>query len=241
MSELIGFDRPLRRDWLDFLAATIASGVDGQEALVATRDLVAQSVSNPGNVHGSGGKTMTILRRIWVSVPPDRAPLRDRAAAAVASGGPDDRLAIQWAMCELAYPFYLDTASTVGRALHVQETVTLELARGRLAERWGARGSLPQAIQRLLKMWEKWGVLRPGPTRGEYAASATVPVLPPTAAIVAEARVRASAAGVLDVESLQRAADLFPFALPDIREAVRGAPGLSIVRQGGQGWVIRAG
>jgi hypothetical protein len=240
MSELIGFDRPLRRDWLDFLAATIGSGVDGQEALLATRELVAQSVSNPGNVHGSGGKTMTILRRIWVTVPVERAPLRDRAAAAVAAGRPDDRLAIQWALCELAYPFYLDTASTVGRALHVQETVTLEMVRGRLAERWGSRGSLPQAIQRILKMWEKWGVLCPGPNRGEYGAPRVSRVQPPAAAIVAEARVRATVAGSLDVDSLQRAADLFPFELPDVRDAVRGNPGLMLVRQGGQGWVIRA-
>lgn len=240
MSEVIGFDRPLRRDWLDFLAATLASAANGQEALRATRQLVGQTVADPGNPHGAAGKTMTLLRRIWVDVPAEHHATRDRAAASVASSGPDDRLAIHWAMCELAYPFYLDVAGEVGRALHVQEVVTLGFIRTRLAERWGSRGTLPPATQRLLKMWEQWGVLRPLDNRGEYDAVTPAAVLPSTAAIVCEARVRASATRVLDIESLQRAADLFPFVLPDIRDAVRGAPGLSLVRQGGQGWVVRA-
>ena len=34
-------------------------------------------------------------------------------------------MAIHWAMCELAYPFYLDTAAIVGRALSLQDQVTL--------------------------------------------------------------------------------------------------------------------
>lgn len=240
MSELIGFDRPLRRDWLDFLAATLAGGADGPAALAATRALVGQTVSDPGHPHGAAGKTMTVLRRIWVEIPDRHRAVRDRAVACVAASGPDDRLAIHWAMCELAYPFYLDAAGAVGRALHVQETVTLDLVRARVAERWGSRGTLPQATQRLLKMWEQWGALRPGASRGEYREGVTAPIQVSTAAIVAEARVRATVAGSLDVDSLQRAADLFPFELPDVRDAVRGNPGLMLVRQGGQAWVIRA-
>lgn len=240
MSEMIGFDRPLRRDWLDFLAASLVGGADGPAALAATRALVGQTVADPGHPHGAAGKTMTVLRRIWVELPARHLALRDRAVASVVASGPDDRLAIHWAMCELAYPFYLDAAGAVGRALHVQETVTLDTVRSRLAERWGSRGTLPQATQRLLKMWEQWGALRAGTSRGEYAASKAAAIQPSAAAIVAEARVRATVAGSLDVDSLQRAADLFPFELPDVRDVVRGAPGLMLVRQGGQGWVIRA-
>ena len=240
MRDGLGFDRPLRRDWLDFLAASLAQGVEGPAALASTRRLVAQTVADPGNANGAAGKTMTLLRRIWVDVPPEHTNLRDRAVVAVAALGPGDRLAIHWAMCELAYPFYLDTAATVGRLFDVQETLSLGTVRARLAERWGARGTLPQASQRLLKMWEQWGVLTAAAVRGEYGRSPVVPIRPLTTALVAEARVRAAPNGSLDLDTLQRASDLFPFELPDVRDALRGAPGVMLVGQGGRGWMVRA-
>ena len=240
MTESIGFDRPLRRDWLDFLAASLAESADGVAALLATRQLVSQTVADPGHPHGAAGKTLTVLRRIWVEVPPERSDLRDRAAAAVAASGPDDRLAIHWAMCELAYPFYLDAAATLGRLFDVQETATLGMVRARLAERWGSRGTLPQATQRLLKMWATWGVLVNTPNPGEYERSRPSSIHSSTTALVAEARLRATPTGSIDLDTLQRTSDLFPFVLPDVREALRGQPGVSLVRQGGRGWVVRA-
>lgn len=239
MTDSIGFDRPLRRDWLDYLAASLADGVSGPAALASTRLLVAQTVADPGNPHGAAGKTMTLLRRIWVDVPSNRVALRDQAVAAVASSGPGDRLAIHWSMCELAYPFYLDMAATVGRLFEVQETVTLATVRVRLGERWGARGTLPQASQRLLKMWEQWGTLSSTDVRGEYRRTEAQAIEPQTTAIVAEARVRATSTGSLDLDTLQRASDLFPFELPDVRDALRAVHGVTLVRQGGRGWIVR--
>ena len=44
----------------------------------------------------------------------------------------------------------------------------------------------------------------------------------------------------LCIDILQRAANLFPFGVPDPRDALRGSCGVQVVRQGGGGWVVRA-
>lgn len=239
MTERIGFDRPLRRDWLDFLAAQLANGVDPEEALTATRRLVGQVVSDNGKHSGAAGKTLSVLRRVWVNVPDEHRALRDRALGVLAAAGVDDRLAIHWVMCELAYPFFLGSAATVGRYFEANEAVTPIILRGRLAEHWGSRGTLPQTSKRLLLTWTAWGVLTPGMSVGQYAPVAPVLVSAPSAAIVAEARVRAAPNASMDVDALQRSPDLFAFSLPDVRDVLRCVPSVALVRQGGRGWVVR--
>jgi hypothetical protein len=240
VNERIGFDRIIERDWLDFIASRYAASRDAKAAFYDTRELVGLTVGGGASHHNATGKTMTVLARVWLKVPVAHAPLRDRALGELLDFGPDDRLALHWAMCGLAYPFFLDGAGIAGRMLEVGDTVSLSPLRARLSERWGVRGTMPQASQRLLRTWERWDVLAETEEPGRYAANDARPASARAAALVAEARVRAAPGGALDLDSLQRAADLFPFALPDLRDVLRGSRGVQVVRQGGSGWVVRA-
>ena len=240
MNDRIGFDRIIERDWLDLVASRYAASRDPKTAFYETRELVALTVGGGASPHNATGKTMTVLARVWLKVPLEHAPLRDRALAGLLDLGPNDRLALHWAMCGLAYPFFLDGAGIAGRMLQVGHTVSLAPFRARLSERWGVRGTMPQASQRLLRTWEHWAVLAASVEAGRYTAKEPHPVNARAAALIAEARVRAAPGGSLDLDSLQRAADLFPFALPDLRDVLRGSGGVQVVRQGGSGWVVRA-
>jgi len=172
MSTAIGFDRLIELDWLDLIASRYAAARDARTAFYETRSVVALTTGGGDSHHNATGKTMTVLARIWLRVSEGQVGLRDRAASLLPSLGPDDRMAIHWAMCELAYPFYLDAASVAGKAIFARDEITQATLRARLTERWGARGTMPPAAQRLLQTWARWGVVAPTEERGRYVGGA---------------------------------------------------------------------
>lgn len=240
MSATIGFDRPLQLDWLDLVASRLAETGDVVRARADARALVSTTVAGGDSPQNAAGKTMTVLNRIWLSVPEDAASVRDAAAAQLVQLGPVDRLAVHWAMCELAYPFYRDAASVTGRTLALSDTTTLSVVRGRLVESWGSRGTMAAAVQRILKMWDRWGVLRAVDGRGTYQSVPPQAITAHATKLIAEIRVRAESTHALDLDDLQRAPDLFPFVLADLASAIRGSEQVQLNREGGRRWVARA-
>ena len=65
-------------------------------------------------VHSARGKTLTVLMRIWVSVPRDAESLRDTAIKRISSASLEERLAIHWAMSVACCPCH---CSVVGDKL----------------------------------------------------------------------------------------------------------------------------
>ena len=239
MNDRIGFDRLVELDWLDLVASRFAETHDAKAAFYDARAVVGATVGGGASHHNATGKTLTVLARVWLKVPPEAMDLRDAAAAVLATLGPVDRAAIHWGMCELAYPFYLDAAGIVGRAVRLQDEVKLAAVRARLTERWGARGTMPPASQRLLQMWARWGVLGSTEETGCYRSVPLRPVGAVSARLLAEIRVLAEPNGAIDLDDLQRAPDLFPFLLPELRPLLAGSDVLQLNREGGRRVVAR--
>jgi hypothetical protein len=240
MTDRIGFDRLLELDWLDLVASRFAETHDAKTAFYDARAVVGATVAGGASHHNATGKTLTVLARVWLKVPAEAMDLRDAAAAVLATLGPVDRAAIHWGMCELAYPFYLDAAGIVGRAVRLQDEVKLAAVRARLTERWGARGTMPPASQRLLQMWARWGVLGSTEETGCYRSVPPGPVGAVSARLLAEIRVLAEPNGAIDLDDLQRAPDLFPFLLPELRPLLASSDVLQLNREGGRRLVARA-
>ena len=239
MNGRIGFDRLLELDWLDLVASRFAETHDAKTAFYDARAVVGATVGGGASHHNAAGKTLTVLARIWLKVPPEAIELRDAAAAALTTFGPADRAAVHWGMCELAYPFYLDAAGIVGRAVSLHDEVTLSAVRSRLTDRWGARGTMPPASQRLLQMWARWGVLASAAENGRYTPVPPRPVGAMAARLLAEIRVLAEPNRAIDLDDLQRAPDLFPFLLPELRPILAGSAVLQLNREGGRRLVAR--
>lgn len=238
MTEAIGFDRLIELDWLDLVASRLRATDDPAEALAATAELVRASTNAVGASRHGAVKTMTVVGRVWVKVPEHVRPLRDGALDALTSLGPTDRMAVHWAMCQLAYPFFLDASAIGGRLLTTQGNLTVGILRSRLADRWGARASLPLGARKVLGTWISWGIVREV-ARGRYQAEPAKPVGAVAAGIVAEARVVASGSGGMDLDDLQHSPDLFPFWLPEVRPLMRGSDRIIVQREGGHRWVAR--
>ena len=239
MNGSIGFDRLLELDWLDLVASRLVETRDQKIAFYDARAVVAATVGGGESHHNATGKTLTVLSRVWLKVPPEAVGLRDAAAAALPSLDPFDRTAVHWGMCELAYPFYLDAAAIVGRAAGLHDAVTLAAVRARLTDRWGARGTMPPASQRLLQMWARWGVLAPSADKGRYTAVPPRPIGDVASRLLAEIRVLADQNRAIDLDDLQRAPDLFPFLLSDLRSLLSVSASVQLNREGGRRFVAR--
>jgi hypothetical protein len=67
---------------------------------------------------------MTVLMRMWVRVPKEHRQLHQNAIKLFNIVQHQDRIWIHWGMILLAYPFFRDVASTVGRLMLLQGEVT---------------------------------------------------------------------------------------------------------------------
>lgn len=146
----IGFDRRIDIEWLDAAAGRVAAGhssADVRKVLWALLD----GVVGGDTVHSARGKTLTVLMRIWVTVPPFAEPLRSAAIKHIPLASSEERLAIHWAMSVACYPFFAEVAAHVGKLLRLNGHANLAQIVRRMTESWGDRSTLPRAVQRVLR------------------------------------------------------------------------------------------
>ncbi len=228
---LIGFDRKIELAWLDATAARVADGAGDREIRDYLMRLLDGEVA--GDTSGSArGKTVTVLRHVWSRVPVPVLPLRERALVLLPRVEPPERLAVHWAMIVATYPFFADLATLAGRGLALQGDFSLAWLKQRLIERWGERGTLKRAVERIVRSMVSWRALRDDGVRGVLVAGDRLPVA-------------GGALGELLLESLLVAADgtelplgrlhahpaLFPFALEVSAYELRRSARFEVHRQ----------
>jgi hypothetical protein len=165
----------------------------------------------PGSGHNSArGKTVTVLKRVWSTVPANVLPLRDRALRLLPEGEEDDRLALHWAMLLATHPFFAHTVGNVGRLLALQGSFERSHVLRRLKDKWGDRPTIPKAVRRLLPSLVSWRVLE---NRGSEFSTKRAPrrLSPEHAALLLEAAVLASPDQTASMTALATSPMLFPF------------------------------
>lgn len=167
----IGFDRTIRSEWLDAAAARVVRG----EAPDETRKFLWDFLEDvePGTTNNSGrGKTLTVLTRIWVSVPPQAEPLKQAALKCIAFASGEQRIGIHWAMAAGTHPFFLDVATHMGKLIKLNGLANRTQIKRRMTEAWGDRSTLERTIQHVLRSLTQWGLLRAGHEHGSLIGPA---------------------------------------------------------------------
>jgi hypothetical protein len=106
-------------------------------------------------------KTCTVLIRTWQSVPPDHVPLRDQGFALLRHMPAEQRLVVHWGMLLLAYPFFRDTVSAIGKAATTQSIISRPQTRRRIIETWGDRATVNRCLRYIFQSLVDWGILIP--------------------------------------------------------------------------------
>jgi hypothetical protein len=232
-SARIGFDRRIEVDWLDAAAARVAAGQTPSEVRASLKAMLAGVLAGESS-SSARGKTLTVLARIWVTVPAEVEPLRAAAVELLPSASAEERLAIHWALTVAAYPFFCDVAAQVGKLLALHGELSLSQLVRRMTLTLGERSTLPRAVQRVVRTMVRWGVLREADRKGTFLPAPQRTVLSSgLAELMVEALLVSSGRGMVLTEATTHPA-LFAF---DVRlgvSAARNAGRLRVLRQGDQ-------
>ena len=231
----IGFSQRIHLDWLEYTANLVLAGNPREEIVAALGERLKEKLS-VGNQpeRGNRDKAITILTKVWVTVPRELRSLRDEGLGHLQCRGPSDRMLVHWCMCMAVYPFFGTVADAVGRLLRLQGTVGAAQVQRRLRERFGERETVARAARRILRAYIDWGVLLETDEKGLYRGTAKRVIDDAPLAIWAiKATLIALGDNPRSVSALLRGLHLFPFdvAVPSVRE-IEAYEGLEIFRHG---------
>jgi hypothetical protein len=173
----IGLDRLIRLAWLEKTSSLALAGNDAARIKsILQDDLQGSFRSTNTGVRGSIDKTITILLRIWLTVPSDLELLRFEGLELLKRIPPRDHLAVHWGMIMAMYPFWHSVATQVGRLLRLQGAVAAIHVQRRIREQYGERDTVSRRTRYALRSYLDWGVLQETGVKGLYSAGATLNV-----------------------------------------------------------------
>jgi hypothetical protein len=211
----IGFSQRIQLDWLERTASLLFMGHRRDEIQTALHELLRDQLSVGGTAQrGNREKAISILQRIWVTVPKELKAFRDEGLAHLNRLPLADHLAIHWGMTIAIYPFVGVIAEAVGRLLRLQGLCAAVQVQRRLREQLGERETVARAARRLLRCFIDWGVLQGTKEKGVYQSAPVRPVTDRKLAVwLIEAILRASESTAVPLKAIAQSPALFPFAV----------------------------
>lgn len=220
----IGIDRLVRLKWLDRTAYLFLAGNDAGTVKTALQgDLEGEFRSDKTSVRGSLDKTITILLKIWVRPPRELQALQQEGLRLLAHLPREHHIAVHWGMTMAVYPFWGAVAAQVGRLLRLQGTATHAQVRRRIAELFGQRPTVKDAVRRALRSMVDWGVLRDARTQeakrpvGAYVAGLSLSINQVELVVwLTEALLYAYSGHSVSFKTVLDSTSLFPFRFTPI-------------------------
>ena len=232
----IGIDRLVRLTWLEKTAALVLAGNRAQDIkTILQEDLQTAFVSSRTEVRGSIDKTITILMKVWLTVPVELKPLKIDGIELLKNMPREDHRAIHWGMLMAVYPFWAAVATQTGRLLKLQGTVAAAHVQRRVREQYGERETVARRARYVLRSFLDWGVLVETKEQGVYEKGSTLRLNnPQLIAWLIRASLHAKESGVAPLRELIDSPSFFPFKLAPIqaeRIATETAE-IDVLRQG---------
>lgn len=232
----IGIDRIIRLDWLEKTANLVIAGNTKTSINEILQDLLKNNLSGgkPG-VRGSREKTITILMKIWLTVPSGLEALRDEGLQMHQGLPRKNRIAVHWGMALAAYPFWGAVAAHAGRLLRLQGTAAAAHVQRRIKEQYGERETASRSVQRVLRSFIDWNVLNETDEKGVYAHGNLYLIQDPRhIAWLVEASLHARANGSAAIKDLLDGPSIFPFRLAHVSAGHLASlsPRLDLLRHG---------
>jgi hypothetical protein len=232
----IGFSQRLRLEWLEQTANLTLAGNDAAAISDTLQEVLKDKLSVDGHaVRGNREKAITILMKIWITVPHGLEALRDDGLQILPALLRKDRIAVHWGMALATYPFWGAVAAHTGRLLRLQGTAAAAHVQRRVKEQYGERETASRAARRVLRSFIDWGVLHETEEKGIYRPGELHAIQDPRLiAWLVEASLHARMNGVAAIKDLLDSPSLFPFHLTHIAvgRLASLAPRLELLRHG---------
>jgi hypothetical protein len=211
----IGFSQRIQLEWLERTASLLLRGHRRGEIQAALHEMLQGRLSAGGTAErGNREKAISILLKIWVTVPSGLKLFRDDGLTHLNRLPIADHLAVHWGMTIGVYPFVGVVAEAVGRLLRLQGSCAAVQVQRRLREQLGERETVARAARRILRCFIDWGVLQESKEKGVYQSSSARPVMDRKLAVwLIEAILRASESTAVPLKAIVQSPALFPFVV----------------------------
>lgn len=168
----VGFSQRIRLEWLRFTADLVLAGKERDTIYKALYNMLIDKFPIDKDViRGNREKTISILLRIWSSVPPGLEGFRDAGLELLEKQSKEMALPIHWGMSIAVYPFCGVIAANVGRLLRLQGSFSTSQVLRRLREQYGERETVSRAARRVIRSFYDWGVIAESGEKGIYLPS----------------------------------------------------------------------
>ena len=239
---MIGYNRTVRLRWLDETVDLFLAGMSEADIHEVLSDRLKDELSVGSTApRGSREKTITILMKTWVRVPPPFRALRKDGVHLLQGVRRSERLPLHWGMTMAVYPFWRVVADVTGRLFRLQGTAAPMQVQRRVKELLGEREAVARSARYVLRAFADWGVIVDSAKKGEYSPSRPFPVMDSKWAVwLLESTVVSAPDGVSDFRSLVNAPCLFPFQIGRIvPEQLAESGRLEVVRHSLEETVVR--
>jgi len=232
----IGIDRLVRLAWLEKTSSLVLAGNKAQDIkTILQDDLQASFRSSRTDVRGSLDKTITILMKVWLTVPIELQALQIAGFELLKQFPLCDHLAVHWGMVMAVYPFWAAVAMQVGRLLRLQGSAAASHVQRRVREQYGERETVSRRARYVMRSYMDWSILQETDTKGIYTAGTTLEV--DDSRLIAwliEASLHARTNGMAPLKDIIDSPNFFPFRIKPIRaeSLVTASSRLDILRHG---------
>jgi hypothetical protein len=211
----IGFSQRIQLDWLERTASLVLAGYTREEIQAALQELLRNQLSVGGTAQrGNREKAISILQKIWITVPKELESFRDEGLRHLSRLPLADHLPVHWGMTIAVYSFVGVVAEAVGRLLRLQGSCAAVQVQRRVREQLGERETVARAARRILRCFIDWGVLQEAKEKGVYHAGPIRSVgQKKLAAWLIEAMLRASGSTAMSLKAAVQSPALFPFVV----------------------------
>ncbi len=225
----IGFDRRIRKEWLDFVAGTVAENQSARD--------VAKSVEVFLESEGLKGeakrKTRTLLTGIWSKIPDHFTEFGNDAVKLYLDPKIKNNMVVHWGMCMATYPFFAHVVHQIGRLFRLQGDAALSEIRRRVVEKYGDTETVKRSTRRVTQSLRSWKILKSSKP-GVYVENAHIPVDDPeVVSWLVEAHLHSSETSSGAFDDIVMSPAFFPFELSLVSPmALRKSGRLNIVQHG---------
>ena len=239
---MIGYNRTVKLRWLDETLDLFLAGMSDTDICEALRERLKKELSVGSTAQrGSREKTITLLMKTWVRVPPPLRELREDGVHFLQGVRRSERLPLHWGMTMAVYPFWRVVADVTGRLFRLQGTTAPMQVQRRVKELLGEREAAARSVRYVLRAFADWGVIVDSARNGEYLPSPPFSVADSKLAVwLMEAAVVSASDGVSEFRSLVNGPCLFPFQIGRVvPEQLAESGRLEVVRHSLEENVVR--
>ncbi len=239
---MVGYNRTVKLRWLDETLDLFLAGMSDADIYEALGERLKDELSVGSTAQrGSREKTITLLMKTWVRVPPPLLEMRKEGVHLLQELRRSERLPLHWGMTMAVYPFWRVVADVTGRLFRLQGTATPMQVQRRVKELLGEREVVARSTRYVLRAFADWGVIVDAARKGEYSPAPPFLVVDSKVAVwLLESAVVSAPDGVSDFRNLVNGPCLFPFRLGRlVPEQLAESGRLEVVRHSLEETIVR--